>query len=96
MMKVLMFKMTFKTRHFNLNQKVWIKHTTGAMAAECVGRFRGSGRYVSAWVNWSHGKRSLPKFIEIEVADKFATSHDLLTSSSASDAAWAPARGRRS
>jgi len=78
MIKVSMFKMPFKTRHFNKNQKVWIRYRTGAAAAECVGKFRGKYRYVRAWVNWSHGNRPIPEFREIEVPEEFAKRLDLL------------------
>ena len=80
-MKVLMFKMPFETNHFNKNQKVWVQLTTGAMAAKVVGRFRGRGRYVSAWVKWEKALRDkslMPVFKEFEVDDIFAKTHHLM------------------
>lgn len=42
MVRVTTFKMPFKTRHFNANQRVWVVAFTGqAAAAYCVGRVRG-------------------------------------------------------
>ena len=67
------FKMPFSTKHFNKNQRVWIKSTTGAMAAEVVGKFRGKGRYVTAWVNWDSNQKDNPEFEKFDVDDGFAT-----------------------
>ena len=70
-----MFKMPFQTKHFNKNQKVWIQMKTGAMAAKVAGRFRGKGRYISAWVSWDHKNREkypFPKFQIFDVDDNFA------------------------
>lgn len=64
------FKMPFQTRHFNENQRVWVRNLTGDMAAECVGRFRGRHRYVSAWVRW--GNKVKPIIKEMEVDQQFA------------------------
>lgn len=74
-MNVYMFKMPFQTKHFRQNQKVWVQSTCGWPAALVTGRFRGKGRYVSAWVNW--GKKPNPEFKEFEVDDSFAIKHGL-------------------
>lgn len=76
-MKVQMFKMPFKTKLFNENQKVWIKATSGSMAAFVTGKHHGSGRYISAWVNWAATDRKNPEFKELEVSDQFALSHGI-------------------
>lgn len=69
-MKILkMFKVPFQTQHFNKNQKVWVRRITGAMAAEVIGKFRGNGRYVTAWIKWENKK--IPDIKEIEVNDLF-------------------------
>jgi hypothetical protein len=74
---VQMFKMPFATAHFNANQRVWIVQITGALAALCVGRFRGKGRYVEAWVRWDSKAKQAPEFQTFEVSDTFADRHGL-------------------
>ena len=77
---VMMFKIPFRTKHFNVNQKVWVQKTTGDFAAKATGKFRGSGRYIEAWVNWDKADRTkypFPEFKEIEVAKSFAIKHGL-------------------
>lgn len=79
-MKVMHFKMPFKTNHFNKNQKVWVQYLSGAMAAQVTGKFRGRGRYVSAWVKWWKAEKDaslMPKFKEFEVPDDFVLRHSL-------------------
>lgn len=71
MKKLLMFKMPFQTTHFNKNQKVWVRCGTGAMAAEVKGKFRGNGRYVTAWVRWEPAGVPNPEIKEIEVSEEF-------------------------
>ena len=71
-MKVQMFKMTYESNQFNKNQKVWIIAGSGAQAALCVGKHRGRGRYVEAWVHWGSETRPFPRFIEVDVSDAFA------------------------
>ena len=71
-----MFKMPWKTKHFNKNQKVWVSETTGNMASKVVGKFRGSGRYVTVWVSWEN-RQSLPIFKGIPVALSFCSRHKL-------------------
>ncbi len=61
--------------------------TTGAMAAKVCGRFRGKGRYVSAWVNWwsntdkpkPNPKRPFPDFKTLDIDDVFIKRHSLQT-----------------
>lgn len=77
---VTFFKMPFKTKHFNKNQKVWIQITTGAMAAKVAGKFSGKYRYVSAWVNWDKSDRErypMPEFKRIDIDVSFAKRHNL-------------------
>lgn len=77
---IIYFKMPFETKHFNKNQKVWVQMTTGAMAAKVAGRFRGKGKYVSAWVNWDKTDRKkypLPEFKKIEMEADFIARHSL-------------------
>lgn len=69
-----MFKMPFATNHFNANQKVWVRSMTGALACLVVGRYRGKGRYVTAWVNYDSNSKPDPEIKEIEVDDGFAAS----------------------
>lgn len=70
--RVQMFKMPFATTHFNANQRVWVLYTTGDLAAYCVGRFRGTGRYVKAWVRWASKAKTPPVMKDIEVSGAFA------------------------
>jgi len=70
--KVIVFKMPFETKHFNKNQKVWVQSTTGDMAARVIGKFRGKGRYVEAWVNWSANAKENPIFNTIDIDKAFA------------------------
>jgi hypothetical protein len=66
-----MFKMPFDTKHFRENQRVWVRRGTGSMAAEVRGKFRGSGRYITAWVEWNRKNRKAPEVKEIEVTEEF-------------------------
>lgn len=74
---VVSFKMPFVTTHFNHNQRVWVMQITGNLAALCCGRFRGRGRYVSAWVRWEGRSKPAPAMERIQVAADFATRHQL-------------------
>jgi hypothetical protein len=76
-MTVKSFKMPFQTAAFNKNQRVWIGLLSGDAAAKCVGRWRGSGRYVRAWVNWSGAAKTQPEIQTFEVDDDFANRHGL-------------------
>lgn len=51
-MKVVLFKVTRDLRYFRKGQKVWAIFLTGALAASCIGRWRGKGRWVEGWVHW--------------------------------------------
>jgi len=64
-----MLKMPFRTKHFNINQKVWVRRLSGTMAAEVKGRFRGKGRYVIARVKWED--KEVPEIKQIGVTDSF-------------------------
>lgn len=68
---LLMFKNQRRTAHFREGQKLWVVRTTGAQAAEVRGKFRGSGRYVKAWIRWDRANDTPPEFKEIPVAEKF-------------------------
>lgn len=75
---VTMFKMPFSTRHFNTNQHVWVVMMTGNQAAQVAGRFRGNGRYITAWVRWESKTKQMPQFKVIDVTETFAARHGLL------------------
>ena len=77
MVNVRLGKMPQKTKHFNKNQKVWLKMMTGDQAVLCVGKFRGRGRYVEAWVKWDNKKTLMPKWKTIQISDDFAIKHGL-------------------
>lgn len=66
------FKMPFKSRLFNKNQRVWVIFGTGDDAAFCYGRHRGRGRYIRAWVKWDTASRPAPVIQEFDVDDVFA------------------------
>lgn len=44
-------KLVRATRLFNANQKVWLMYRAGIGDACVVGRYRGRGRYIRAWVH---------------------------------------------
>ena len=71
MKKLTMFKMVRPTKHFNLNQKVWVCQMTGSQACLVVGKYRGNGRYVAAWVRYDRKNDPQPRFVECEVTDAF-------------------------
>ena len=48
-----------------------MRRGTGALAAEVKGKFKGKGRYVTAWVNWDSKSKPAPEIKEIEVTDEF-------------------------
>jgi len=77
LVKVRMFKMTFDSKKFNKNQIVWIQKATGAMAARVTGKFRGNGRYISAWVTWDGGNKDFPSIKTIDVESMFAKRRQL-------------------
>lgn len=70
--KCRMFKMPFFTKHFNKNQKVWIVYLSGAMSAEVVGKYRGKGRYIKAWVSWDRKNRECPNVKEVTITKMFS------------------------
>lgn len=70
MQLVTSFKMPFQTKHFNEGQRVWIICGTGSQAALCMGKFRGKGKYVRAWVKWANKVCPVPQ--EFEVDEVFA------------------------
>lgn len=47
------FKMPFDTKIFRKNQKVWVIFIVGSYAVYVCGKYRGRGRYVRGWVNYS-------------------------------------------
>jgi hypothetical protein len=71
------FRMPFDTSTFRKGQKVWVVFFSGAEAAECVGRFRGRGRCVRAWVRWGSVDKPEPIIAEFEVTDDFAERHGI-------------------
>jgi len=74
---VMMCKLPFETKKFNKNQKVWVVVTSGAQAFKVRGRFRGNGRYVTAWINWRANKKA-PVFKKFNVDKQFSDTHNLL------------------
>lgn len=68
------FKLPFKTRLFNENQKVWIVFGHGQMGYCVIGKHRGKGRYIQAFVNFDSKAKEVfypPKITEVEVNDEF-------------------------
>lgn len=78
-------KMTRRTNHFNPNQKVWLQMLAGSLAAKVVGRYRGKGRYVSAWVKWDTQTKPMPEWATIEVDKSFAERHSILRQNAQAD-----------
>lgn len=39
------------TNLFRAGQKCWVKYGTGSLAICVVGRYRGKGRYITAWLH---------------------------------------------
>lgn len=62
--------MPFANNLFNKNQKVWVTYTTGAMACEVVGKYRGKHRYICGWVRWDTKCKQdkIPEFKNIEIS----------------------------
>lgn len=71
------FRMPFATTTFRRGQRVWVAYLSGNLAAECVGRYQGRGRYVRAWVNWERSSRAAPMLETFDVADDFIERHGL-------------------
>ena len=78
-MNVTVFKMPFKSNHFNEKQKVWLQNLSGNKSCLVRGKFRGRGRYVSAWISWDSNQKESPSLKNIEVSDDFAKKHKLPT-----------------
>lgn len=57
------------TRLFNKNQRCWIVFTTGGYAAYVIGKHRGKGRYITAWLK-------APKQCELSTIKKIEVSRD--------------------
>ena len=51
MRKLDLFVMIRDTSYFKKGQKVWAVTYTGDLSFQCVGRFRGRGRWVMGWVH---------------------------------------------
>lgn len=79
MKKLDLFVMIRDTSYFKKGQKVWMVICTGDLAYECIGRFRGRGRWVLGWVhvksaNPSERYHTQPDCAwkgEVEVSEKF-------------------------
>jgi len=84
-------KMTHQTRHFNSNQNVWLQYMSGALAAKVVGKYRGRGRYVSAWIKWDIPSKPPPEWKPIAVAAIFAERHSLTHTTAPDPQSPAPA-----
>lgn len=68
-------KIPTDTRLFNASQKVWLKMQSGDLSAIVCGKYRGSGRYVSGWIN---GKTAIGiDWKTMDVAADFAKRHGL-------------------
>ena len=72
-----MFKMPFKTKAFNENQKVFITNMSGACAAEVVGKYRGKHRYIKQWVSWDKKWKDAPDIKKIYINSDFAVNKEL-------------------
>ena len=70
-------KMTYESNHFNRNQKIWLQFMTGNQAAKVTGKYRGKGRYVSAWIKWGTKNKPAPSWNKVEVSSEFAKHREL-------------------
>lgn len=70
--RILMFKMPYKTKNFNFNQKVYIRKISGQCSAEVAGRRRGKYNYISCWIRFNKKGAEYPRLIEITVPLSFA------------------------
>ena len=70
-MKIITLKLPWDLKCFNKNQKVFVETMTGQQACLCRGRFRGKGRWISAWFRWNDKNKHLFNFkiIDIKKAD---------------------------
>jgi hypothetical protein len=48
-----LIKITRNTRLWKKGQKVWVVFGTGALAALCLGRWQGKGRWIRGWAHWA-------------------------------------------
>jgi hypothetical protein len=79
MPKLQLFKMTRDTSYFVKGQKVWEVYSSGDLSYQCIGRFRGHGRWVMGWVHcdvpdeytWHHNNPDCRWLGEVEVSDEF-------------------------
>jgi hypothetical protein len=71
-------KLPFQTKHFNQNQKVWVRATTGAEAALVTAKRRGRGRWISAWINWRSKEKTRVEFKVFSVSKEFSDRHNLM------------------
>lgn len=70
-MLVRMVRVLKDTPLFRRNQKCWIRVHTGAEACMVVGKYRGKGRYIEAWLH--HPKEyNIDAIQEFEVSEEFA------------------------
>jgi len=51
-----LFKMTKDTKLFKKGQKVFEIFGTGALASYVVGRYKGKGRFIRAWIHYEDEK----------------------------------------
>lgn len=70
MIKVHTIKLPFKTNHFNEGQRVFVEFRTGGNACKVRGKYRGKGRYISAWFHWNDSDSEKVIFKEIELREK--------------------------
>lgn len=69
-MKVTYFKIPWKTKLFNKNQKVFVVYMSGNQACKISGKFRGKGRRILCWFKWNDKSMHLVHFKEIEMSEK--------------------------
>ena len=51
-MKRHLYKITRDCRLWKKGQKVWEIYGTGSLASFVVGKYRGDGRWIRAWINY--------------------------------------------
>lgn len=64
--------MPFETKLFKKNQLVWIQYLSGDMAAKVTGKYKGFGRYISAWVKWDGAQKPVPNIKTLSIDCGFA------------------------
>lgn len=69
-MEIQTIKMPWQIKHFNKGQNVFIEQITGAQACKCRGKFRGSGRWISAWFEWNDKNMHLVNIKTIDISEK--------------------------